>query len=293
MRMNAEQQVIASLLSWYREHGRHSLPWRHTRDPYRILVSELMLQQTQVSRVQPKYEAFTSAFPTIGALAHASRHTVLTHWQGLGYNSRAVRFHALAKLIASGRAGKLPETRDELMALPGIGPYTAGAVIIFSQRKPSLSVDVNIERVLKRVFFTPKAAPRKAEVDALQLRLITASGKPHHWHAALMDIGSAICTARKPKCASCPLLKQCNTRGVRPDEMRAVPKQSRFPGSTRWWRGQALKTLLQGPIKERHLLHRIKERPDADDEARFEAAIAAMIAEGIIERHRGDLRIAL
>ena len=291
VRSSKRIRVIASLFAWYDEHGRHSLPWRQTRDPYRILISELMLQQTQVARVRPKYEAFTDAFPTIESLANAARMDVLQHWQGLGYNSRAVRLHALARLITE-RSGTLPETYEELLKLPGIGPYTAGAIIIFSQRKPAASIDVNVERVLKRVFFPPAESPARQQLAALQLQLITESRQPHHWHAALMDLGSALCTARSPKCGSCPLVKMCSTRGVRPDELRTTPKQSAFLGSTRWWRGQILKQLLVRPLPERHLLHRIKQQPDAEDEERYGVALAALIAEGIVTRTGKNVRVS-
>jgi A/G-specific adenine glycosylase len=272
------RQVIASLFSWYEQHGRHSLPWRKTRDPYKVLVSELMLQQTQVPRVVPKYEAFIEHFPTIEKLAAAERAQVLQLWQGLGYNSRAIRLHELAKANK-----RLPESRDDLLKLPGIGPYTAGAVMIFAHDKPSLSVDVNVERVLKRVFWSRQQLPEKQEVNDLSLQLITQSGKPHHWHCALMDLGSAICTARNPRCNQCPLFSSCKTRGMRPEELARKAKQSRFVGSNRWWRGQILKLLLAGPVKKAHLLHKIKERPDAGDEDACAAALASMVKEGIAE----------
>lgn len=284
--------ITAPLLQWYDRHGRHHLPWRKTTDPYKILISELMLQQTQVPRVQPKYEAFITAFPTLQALANADRASVLRLWQGLGYNSRAVRLHALAKVIIAERSGRLPTSSEELLTLPGIGPYTAGALVIFSQRKPAASVDVNIERVLKRVYFTPSQLPTKKDIAALQLKLIQHA-EPHHLHAALMDLGSAICTARSPKCGECPLYKRCRTRGVRPDEIRTVPKQSRFMDSTRWWRGQILKVLLQGPAAEQHIIYRIKQQPDADDEERCAKAIASMTREGIIRKNKKLLKIVL
>jgi A/G-specific adenine glycosylase len=281
-------KVIAALMDWHRHNGRHALAWRHTRDPYRILVSELMLQQTQVARVSVKYEKFLVRFPTLKALANADRADVLRAWQGLGYNSRAVRLHALAKAMAS---TGLPQRREELLKLPGIGPYTAGAMIIFAHRKPSLSVDVNVERVLGRVFWPPTTVPARKEVDALALDLITKVPAPHHWHAALMDIGSAVCTARKPKCGLCPLYAYCRTRGTRPETIGRTPKQSKFHGSVRWWRGQILKLLLAAPVPEQHLLHRIKEAPDVEEQDRYEAALTALKAEGIVKERRGKLQV--
>lgn len=280
-------KVITTLLSWYDTNGRHTLPWRQTNDPYKVLVSELMLQQTQVPRVIPKYEAFLQAFPTLQHLAKAERTEVLRLWQGLGYNSRAIRFHELAKANKT-----LPQSREELLKLPGIGPYTAGAVMIFAHDKPALSVDVNVERVLKRVFWPRNTQPTRKEVDALSLKLITESGRPHAWHCALMDLGSAICTARNPKCNHCPLYEHCKTRGVRIEEIRTKPKQTKFLGSNRWWRGQILKTLLTGPVKEQHLLHRIKEQPSTEEQDTYAAALQGMIKEGIVTKEKEFLRLA-
>jgi A/G-specific adenine glycosylase len=282
----ATDAVIKDLFAWYEQNGRHSLPWRQTKDPYRILVSELMLQQTQVSRVIPKYNAFLKSYPTLKHLAKAQRAEVLQHWQGLGYNNRAIRFHTLAKAVS-----KLPDSRDELLKLPGIGPYTAGAIMIFAHNAPDLSVDVNVERVLKRVFWPPEVMPARKDVDVLALNIITQSKAPHAWHCAIMDLGSAICTARAPKCMTCPLLKHCKTRGVRPEELK-TPKQSKFLGSTRWWRGQILKAVLKGPVPAQHLMHKIKETPDAQDQDRYEQAIAAMLSEGIIIRENKRFRLA-
>jgi A/G-specific adenine glycosylase len=276
-KFSATSKVIKDLFAWYEANGRHSLPWRHTQDPYKILVSELMLQQTQVSRVIPKYEAFLKSYPTLHHLAKAERADVLRHWQGLGYNNRAVRFHALAQAVP-----KLPKSREELLKLPGIGPYTAGAIMIFAHNEPSLSVDVNVERVIKRVFWSPDILAKKKDVDDLALNLVTQSNAPHAWHCAVMDLGSAICTARNPKCAACPLFKHCKTRGLRPEEVRTAPKQSKFLGSTRWWRGQILKQLLKGPVLKKHLLYKIKEHPTAEDEDGYAAALDAMAKEGLV-----------
>lgn len=267
---NKTKKVIKSLLAWYKENGRHELPWRKTRDPYKILVSELMLQQTQVPRVIPKYSAFIERFPTLKDLAQANRTEVLQLWQGLGYNNRAVRLHALAKI------NKLPKERKELLKLPGIGPYTAGAVQIFAYNTPAVSVDVNVERVLQRVFVVN-------DIELLAVELLKKSGDPHAWQSALMDFGSAVCT-RNPKCNTCPLYDECKSKGVRPDEKTA--KQSKFLGSNRWWRGQILKTLLKGSVKEQHLIYKIKEQPTAEEQDAYAKALQGMMVEGLVIKEK-------
>ena len=285
----AAAKVIDALLSWYRVHGRHELPWRKTRDPYRVLVSELMLQQTQVRRVIPKYEAFIARFPTMADLAAADRRDLLLLWQGLGYNSRAVRLHALAKAVRA--SGAMPDTIEELRSLPGIGPYTAGAVMIFAYDTPAASVDVNVSRVLSRIFVQPDTTPRPDELQDLASTLITMSGKPHNWQSALMDFGSGVCTAREPRCVGCPLRTVCKTRGIRPQEQQQE-KQPAFYGSSRWWRGQILKHLLQGQSNTTGLLDAIKDDANADDAQRFEAALRTMAKEGLIVVQRGRCSLA-
>lgn len=285
-----KERIIADLLAWYETDGRHDLPWRHTRDPYRVLVSELMLQQTQVPRVIPKYRAFLKAFPTVRALAQAPRSDVLRAWQGLGYNSRAIRLHELAKAI-DGR--EFPKTNAELRALPGIGPYTAGAVRIFAFDRPDLSVDVNVRRVLSRLLFAKRAIPTSDRIDALAVRFITDSGRPHDWHSALMDLGSAVCVARNPRCDDCPLRASCKSKGARPDEARSSPKQSKFTGSNRWWRGRILRLIIDGSNDTRELPTRILGRDATPQErAACQAAIAGLVEEGIAKRERTRLALA-
>lgn len=280
----AQEECIALLLEWYEENGRHSLPWRQTRDPYSILVSELMLQQTQVPRVIPKYKAFLHQFPTLSHLANAPRPDVLRAWQGLGYNSRAVRLHALAKMLTEKNAD-LPITYEELLRLPGVGPYTAGAVMIFSHDKPAASVDVNVERIVRRLFFSKEEHPSPKALHATAFDLITRSNQPHNWQSALMDFGSDVCTARMPSCDRCPLAMHCKSRGVRPDEIREKPKQSTFKGSNRWWRGQILKSLLEKRYNEQDLLLSLVSSPSPQQKSMFADALKSLIAEKIVVKH--------
>ena len=203
----------AALLSWFDEHGR-DLPWRRTRDPYAILVSEVMLQQTQVDRVVPRYRAWLVLWPTANALAAASLAEVIQAWQGLGYNRRAVSLHRAARRIAE------RGWPDDLTELPGVGPYTAAAVSSFALGRPVLPVDTNVARVQER----------------------TGETFSHRSGQALMDLGATICLARIPRCEICPLAFGCPSRGRRYEPRR---KQSRFEGSFRQRRASTLRRVAE------------------------------------------------
>ncbi|MBM4045775.1 MAG: A/G-specific adenine glycosylase [Planctomycetes bacterium] len=194
------------LLVWFRRDQR-DLPWRRTRDPYAIWVSEIMLQQTQVATVEPYFERFLKRFPTVKALAQAPLGAVLKVWEGLGYYSRARNLHRAAKLVVSEFGGRLPGTMDELLTLPGIGRYTAGAIasIAFGQDEPVL--DGNVTRVLCRVFRirqNPKAGKTQQKLWSLARQLIPP-GKAGAMNQALMELGATVCVPREPRCAVCPL----------------------------------------------------------------------------------------
>ncbi len=205
----------AALLAWYRGSAR-DLPWRKTRDPYAILVSEVMLQQTQVDRVVPRYERWLRRWPTAAALADAPAGDVIAEWQGLGYNRRALSLHRAAQQV---RDHGWPE---DLTGLPGVGPYTAAALGNFAFGEDVLPRDVNVERVERRAgqVFTPRAAQ------------------------ALMDLGATICLARVPRCDACPLAGGCPSRGTRDQPAR---KQSPFEGSFRQRRALVLRTVAAAP----------------------------------------------
>jgi A/G-specific adenine glycosylase len=206
--------MVERLLAWFGEHGR-DLPWRRTRDPYAILVSEVMLQQTQAARVVPRFVAWLERWPTVEALAAAPTAEVLREWQGLGYNRRAVNLHLAAREVA---ANGWPE---DLTSLPGVGRYTADAVACFALGRPVLPMDVNVRRVLER----------------------TRAGFDHTCAQALMDLGATVCIARLPRCGECPLADECPSRGHRFEPQR---KQGQFEGSFRQRRGAALRALLDG-----------------------------------------------
>ena len=203
------------LRAWYRLHCR-DLPWRRTRDPYRVLVSELMLQQTQVSRVIPKYEAFLDRFPTLHHVAAAPPARVMEAWEGLGYYARARNLHRLAQaLTAPGAPGTLPPDPAALRALPGIGAYTAGAVASFAYERRAPLVDTNVARVLRRVFapaLDPKTGAGARALWAIAERTLPPRGRDAWTHnQALMELGALVCTARRRHCRGCPVKPVCRT----------------------------------------------------------------------------------
>jgi A/G-specific adenine glycosylase len=208
------EQVWSALLTWYAAEGRTHLPWRETRDPYAILVSEIMLQQTQVERVLPKYREFLARFPTFAALTAVPVGEAIKAWAGLGYNQRAVRLHGIARQVVEEFGGQLPNTLEGLMALKGIGRYTAGAVACFAFGLPVATVDTNIRRVLWRVFRGVEQLPWPGGETAARMYLELAEWalpreQAYNWQQALMDLGAQICLARRPLCEKCLLRDQC------------------------------------------------------------------------------------
>ncbi len=200
------------LLAWYRRHGR-DLPWRNTEDPYKILVSEIMLQQTQVERVIPKYHEFLTRYPTVEQLADAPVDQVRETWYPLGYNVRPVRLHSIARETVARYGGSIPSSEEDLLSMKGIGRYTAGAVRSFAFGMDAPILDTNVARVLARVFLPaadPKRGADKTRLWALSAALIPR-GKGYDFNQALMDLGATVCTARKPSCPTCTMRPICKT----------------------------------------------------------------------------------
>jgi A/G-specific adenine glycosylase len=220
-----DRSIIASfqrrLLSWYRRHGR-DLPWRRTRAPYRILVSEIMLQQTQVERVIPKYRQFLARYPSLEALAAAPVDDVRRLWYPLGYNVRPLRLHAIARETVASYGGRLPDTADALRRMPGIGRYTAGAILAFAHERDVAVLDTNVRRVLSRVFMGPRRVRRvrgeKAFWDLAEA--LVPAGRGYDFNQALMDFGATWCTPRRPRCAACPMRAFCATHAPPADRHR-------------------------------------------------------------------------
>jgi len=206
----ARRRFTRTLLAWYRRHGR-ALPWRETDDPYHILVSEVMLQQTQVDRVLPKYHEWLGKYPTLQALAEARPADVRRTWRPLGYNIRPTRLQSIARETVTSYGGKLPGDPDALGRFKGIGEYTLGAVLSFGFRKRAAILDTNVARVLHRVFVGEgdlKSHAMKKQLWALS-RAVLPQRAFYDFNQALMDFGATVCTARKPACPRCPLKRQC------------------------------------------------------------------------------------
>ncbi len=225
------------LLFWYSVNKR-DFPWRNTKDPYKILVSEVMAQQTQISRVLSSYLAFLKTFPSVNVLAQSSVSDVLHAWAGMGYNRRAVLLHRTA--IAVVQKGRFPKTSKELVELPGIGPYTASAVASFAFDEKIGVVDTNVRRVLSRIFFGVENYDEK-HVFALAQRLVP-SGKSRIWNNAIMEFGALICSS-VPQCTSCQFAEVCLS--LKKGFPKGIPKtkQAKFEGSNRQARGLILKML--------------------------------------------------
>ncbi len=296
----------AALLAWYATHGRRHLPWRATRDPYRIVVSESMLQQTQVERVIPLYEAFVERWPSFAALAAADAGDVVRAWRGLGYNSRAVRLHALARAVVERHGGELPAETDALLALPGVGAYTAAALRAFAFERPDAAMDVNLRRVVHRVRFGlehPPLADARA-LDTLALAAVPGDAA-HDWNSALMDLGATICTARAPKCLVCPLREACAAAPVDPYELaerarahaKRKPPQSALPfeRTTRFLRGRIIDRLRDVPPRQTLAIEALERDlaaiVPADRLHELPGIVDALVRDGIVTRVAHAVRL--
>ncbi|HEY1429388.1 MAG TPA: A/G-specific adenine glycosylase [Candidatus Tumulicola sp.] len=282
------ERLRAALLAWYARYGRGGLPWRTRRSPYRTLVSEFMLAQTQADRVAAVFDAFVERFASFEAMAAATVADVLRAWQGLGYNSRAVRLHALSRIVAAEHGGELPQDSESLRSLPGIGPYTAAAVRSFAFDIDDAAIDVNVRRVVQRVFFgleLPRAAP-VAALDEEALALV-APGRAHDWNSAMMDLGATVCTARAPKCLICPLRVDCEAAPVDAARLEALRRPSpnrvpaeKFERTIRFARGRIvdrLRALEAGAVVSFSDLHGslrdVLPDRDADDVRKIAAGL--------------------
>jgi A/G-specific adenine glycosylase len=208
----ARQRFRRRLLAWYRANGR-DLPWRRTDDPYHILVSEVMLQQTQVDRVLPKYHEWLDRYPSLTALASADEDEVARTWRPLGYNIRPRRLHAIARESVTRYGGELPSDAETLLSFKGIGEYTAGAIRSFAFGQRAAILDTNVARVLFRVFVArgdPRAHAMRKRLWALSEALVPRK-HVFDFNQGLMDFGATVCTARKPRCTSCPMTTACRS----------------------------------------------------------------------------------
>ena len=277
-----------AILDWYAECGR-PLAFRRTRDPYAILVSEAMAQQTQVARAAEYWERFIERFPTVQALAKATPADVLRAWQGLGYDRRALALWRAARIVVDQHDGQVPSTVAELEALPGIGPYTARAVAALAFGVPVGAVDVNVRRVLGRIVAGDDAALSATDIQRVADASVPAD-RPGPWTHALMDVGATLCRPRAPRCKSCPARPWCQFTSKVPPESAvsagSVPSRparkpsAPFPHTNRWLRGRILDRLRAAPGAEWVSL---AGAIGTHDESRVRAAAMAMAADGVLE----------
>lgn len=273
-RTDTHEARNSALVAWYHA-NRRALPWRETTDPYRILVAEIMSQQTQITRVVPAYENFTERFPTIDDLAAAPLRDVMAVWSGLGYNNRARRLHAAARHIV---AHGWPDTVEGLLGLPGVGTYTAHAVGAFAMGMRVPAIDTNLKRVLSRWY--------GAALDGVTLRRAaeeSLGSDASVWNQAVMDLAAALCTPRNPRCDECPVTAHCTG----PDVYMPPRIQSRFEGSVRQVRGAIVRELVRGSASGSQLL----EVTDSDP-GRLETALDGLINDDVVvELDDGTFRL--
>jgi A/G-specific adenine glycosylase len=220
-----------SLVAWYRR-NRRALPWRRSRDPYRVWVSEVMLQQTTVKAVLPYYRRFLGRFPTIRTLAAAPREAVLAAWSGLGYYRRARHLHAAARRIVKEHGGRFPRLLEEALALPGIGRYTAGAILSIACGRRLPVLDGNVSRVLARLFLLRgdnTTAARRRRLWRLAAALVKVAPDPGDLNQALMELGATVCTPANPECGRCPVASRCSARAAGAQDRVPAPRRRREP----------------------------------------------------------------
>jgi len=267
-----EKQFVEAVLQFHAENARNALPWRKTVDPYKILVSEIMLQQTQVDRVMPKYENFIKKWSTVEKLAEASLGSVLTAWQGLGYNRRAKYLHACAKVVVNDYGGVFPASYKELQKLPGIGPYTAGAIIAFAHNEPIAIIETNIRTVYIHHFFKSKQDVSDAEILLLVQK--TMMDNPRTWYAALMDYGTYV----------------KKTVGNNINKSKSYKKQSVFKGSNREIRGAIIRVLTEN--KNELSLFQLYKKLEVHSKARVDTQVENLVSEKLIIQTKKGIRLS-
>ena len=261
MKKITEKEIVSfkkTVWNFYKTQGRHNLPWRNkTATPYQILVSEIMLQQTQVQRVIPKYKTFLKSFPTAKKLSEASTQNVLAHWVGLGYNRRAINLQKAAQEIISMHKNKFPKTYDELLSLPGVGPYTAGAICAFSFNKPIPILETNIRTVFIFYFFM-KNKTQVSEAALQQISSLTLdTSNPKEWYWALMDYGSHL----------------KSIHGNLSRRSGSYTKQSKFKGSIREIRGVIIRTLSENNQATASVIKKQTKRTAEDVQKAFDGLV--------------------
>ena len=282
----SDQSYAKEISQWFKKNKR-DLPWRKA-DAWGILVSEFMLQQTPVNRVLPVYNQWMQKWPSAAALAKATPAEVITSWGRLGYPRRALRLHECAKVITSQHGGKIPTTETELRKLPGIGEYTAAAMVAFAFSERSLVLDINIRRLFARLYDgeqTPKNSATKDEKERYE-QLIPKKD-PHVWAAATMELGALICTAQSPKCALCPVANKCLWRSLDYPQSEIVKRRQTWHGTDRQCRGMIVQSLRENEILTRTQIQELWDVP-----SQLEKAILTLLDDGLIEA-RGRNKFSL
>lgn len=279
-----------ALLEWWAEHGR-DLPWRATRDPWEVLVCEVMAQQTQVARVAERWRPFLDRFPTPAACAAAPPAEVLRAWAGLGYNRRALALHRCATAVVERHGGRLPRAVPELLDLPGIGPYTARAIAAFAFEDDHGVVDTNTARVLAR--WEGRPLGRREVQEAADAAV--PPGEGWAWNQAMLDLGATVCTRRAPDCGACPTVHVCRWgRAGRPqpdpaDASYGVSRgQSRFAGSDRQGRGRLVAALRHGPVP---VTDAATVMGWAEEPERAARVVDGLVTEGLVARRGAVLEL--
>jgi A/G-specific adenine glycosylase len=307
------EDVHHRLLTWYAA-AQRELPWRATDDPYAILVSEMMLQQTQVERVLPKFQQFLATFPALTALAAAPTADVISAWVPLGYNMRAVRLQSIARQVIAEYDGCIPDSIEELLKLKGIGRYTAGAIACFAYRKQVATVDTNIRRVLHRIFLGLEyPAPRLNDSQLLTLaEQVLPPGEAYNWNQALMDLGATICSSNNPQCTRCPVQESCKAFAelgqyslfpagdIFPQLRKVAEKKARyqtrpFTSTNRYFRGRIVDLLRTVPAGQRMTLDalgpKIKPGFCADDLPWLQKIVAGLAKDGLLDYADDGVRL--
>lgn len=288
------QPRARALLAWG-EANRRSYPWRHATAPWQILVSEVMLQQTQAGRVGPYFERFVARWPTPADLAAAQMADVLREWSGLGYPRRAANLRKAAALIVAEHDGEVPQDEAGLRALPGVGPYTAAAVRAFAFNQPAGALDTNYGRILARWVGRPLALAEARELADE----VVPSGDGWAWNHAMMDLGALVCVRRRPRCDECPVSEWCEW-GSDPQraDVAADPAvgsamvgtaDKPFAGSDREARGLLMKQLVDGPVRAADAAKAM--RLGDGEQARAKRLVADLVAEGLVSARSGKLHL--
>ena len=270
------------LINWYAQNAR-PLPWRRSRvTAYHVLVSEIMLQQTPAARVAPHWEAWIKRWPNPESLAAASPAEVIRQWDRLGYPNRALRLHESAKRIVSDHGGRLPRSYEELVALPGVGDYTASAILAFAYDKRSVVLDTNIRRVIARVWEghqRPTHSPSAVERNFAKSLVPLDDKRAAQWSIAIMEFGAVVCTARNPMCNACPISNLCAWQIAGYPESDITPKHQKFEGTDRQVRGKIMKALKESSksLTRADLLH------VTSDIRQFDRALDSLVSDGLVD----------